>query len=128
MDKFIIDEWLRFAQNDLEAVYHLLKFHPLQIEIICYHCQQSAEKDLKAFLISKDMEDFPRTHDLEKLGALCEEYNKSFEIIRRECSRLTDYGNQPRYPFSLELTEEIMQIAIKDAEKIKEFVKGVINV
>ena len=49
MDKMIVNEWLKYANNDLEAANHLLTLHPLKLEIICYLCQQSAEKMLKAF-------------------------------------------------------------------------------
>ena len=51
MDKIIVEEWLRFANNDLEAVRILSSHHPMQLEIICYHCQQAAEKALKAYLL-----------------------------------------------------------------------------
>ncbi len=33
---------------DLRSAEHLLKMHPVPIEIICYLCQQSAEKYLLA--------------------------------------------------------------------------------
>jgi len=127
MDKFIVDEWLKFAQDDFDAANFLLNFHPLKLEIICFHCQQSAEKDLKAFLISRKV-DFPKIHDLKELCTLCEENNNSFDDIKKECIRLTKYATQPRYPFALEITEDDMHLAISDAEKVKEFVKGVINV
>jgi len=50
MDKLIVDEWLKFAENDLTAVHILSAHHPMQLEIICYHSQQAAEKALKAYL------------------------------------------------------------------------------
>jgi len=34
-------EWHRFAAMDLDSAEYLLKMHPVPIEIICYHCQQS---------------------------------------------------------------------------------------
>ena len=59
----IVKEWIKYAETDLASANHLLGMHPIPIEIICYHCAQSAEKALKAFLIAKDVEP-PRTHDL----------------------------------------------------------------
>ena len=41
-------EWLDFAYMDLSAAEHLLTMRPLPVEIICYHCEQAAEKFLKA--------------------------------------------------------------------------------
>lgn len=40
-------EWQRLADMDLKTVVYPKKMKPLPIEIICYHCQQSAEKYLK---------------------------------------------------------------------------------
>ncbi|QNO15339.1 HEPN domain-containing protein [Alkalicella caledoniensis] len=37
-------EWLRLAKMDLMSAEYLLKKNPVPIEVICYHCQQSAEK------------------------------------------------------------------------------------
>ena len=39
-------EWQRIAAMDLSTAEYLLGMSPLPIEIICYHCQQSAEKYL----------------------------------------------------------------------------------
>ena len=44
-------EWLDFAYMDLSAAEHLLTMRPLPVEIICYHCEQAAEKFLKATLV-----------------------------------------------------------------------------
>lgn len=47
-------EWLDFAYMDLSAAEHLLTMRPLPVEIICYHCEQAAEKFLKATLVQFD--------------------------------------------------------------------------
>ncbi|MHB8125320.1 MAG: HEPN domain-containing protein [Desulfitobacteriaceae bacterium] len=45
MDKTgIVKSWCDFAKDDLITAKYLLGLHPLKLEIICYHCQQSAEK------------------------------------------------------------------------------------
>jgi HEPN domain-containing protein len=46
-------EWLRFAKMDLSSAEFLLKHKPLPKEIICFHCQQTAEKGLKGVLVLK---------------------------------------------------------------------------
>ncbi len=94
---------------------------PVPLEIICYHCQQCAEKYLKGFLAFKE-EKIEKSHDLILLNKKCREYNIDFKEIEDECLRLTDYGINVRYPFHINLTEYDMKIAIKDATKIKEFV------
>jgi HEPN domain-containing protein len=46
-----IAEWLKIAYDDFDSALHLFNTkHPKPLEIICYHCQQSVEKALKAFL------------------------------------------------------------------------------
>ncbi|MCL2059180.1 MAG: HEPN domain-containing protein [Oscillospiraceae bacterium] len=125
MDKAIVKEWLKYASNDLEAANHLLSLHPLKLEIICYLCQQSAEKMLKAFWLYSDVFP-PKTHDLELLRNKCEEFHASFLELAGECIRLNDYSSQPRYPFNLEITDDDMQMAIKDSKKISKFVKSLI--
>lgn len=42
-NKDIAKEWFMFANNDLNSAEFLLNMKPLPLEIICYHCQQSAE-------------------------------------------------------------------------------------
>ena len=122
MDKTnIVKRWCDFASDDLITAKYLLGLYPLKLEIICYHCQQSAEKILKAFLIDKSI-DPPRTHDLKLLRRMCKEIDEDFNDINDACVRLTAYGVQPRYPMEVDLNEEDMRQAIKDAEYIMSFI------
>ena len=125
MDKSTVEEWLKYSTNDLEAANHLLTLYPLKLEIICYLCQQSAEKMLKAFWLYCD-EFPPKTHDLELLRSKCEDYEATFSELVGACIRLNDYSSQPRYPFNLELTEDDMLLAINDSKRVSEFVTSLI--
>lgn len=42
----ILMNGLVMQKKDLEAAKFLTNMHPQPLEIICYHCQQSAEKIL----------------------------------------------------------------------------------
>ncbi|MCK5674441.1 MAG: HEPN domain-containing protein [Spirochaetales bacterium] len=44
-------EWVEFAERDYDAAMLLAESHNPSFEIIAYHCQQAAEKYLKAMLI-----------------------------------------------------------------------------
>ena len=124
MDKFIVDEWINFSKIDLAAAKHLNDtMQPRPYTIICYHCQQSAEKIMKAYLIYKDA-DPPKTHDLELLRKKCEFWEDSFIRIFMECVRLNPYSSQLRYPSTSELSEEISNIAIDDGMKVFNFTKN----
>ena len=50
-EKNLSSEWLEMAEMDLGAAEYLLGMRPIPIEIICYHCEQAAEKLLKGALI-----------------------------------------------------------------------------
>ena len=44
--------WIEFAKTDLGVAKHLdEQYYPKPLEIICYHCQQAAEKAIKAIII-----------------------------------------------------------------------------
>ena len=82
-------EWLDFAYMDLSAAEHLLTMRPLPVEIICYHCEQAAEKFLKATLVQFDREP-PKTHDLIQLCKLCCEVDTRFEQLADSCIALKE--------------------------------------
>ena len=43
--------WIEFAKTDLGVAKHLdEQYYPKPLEIICYHCQQAAEKAIKAII------------------------------------------------------------------------------
>ena len=122
-----VDEWIKYANKDLAAVNILISHSPLQLEIICYHCQQSAEKMLKAFLIYSGIQP-AKTHNMIELLDGCEKIDNDFTKIFDNCNRLNPYSIQPRYPFGLEIDEAIMQLAVKDCEAIMEFINEKIKV
>ena len=47
----IVDEWLNYANMDMISAQYLTSLKPMPYEIICYHCQQTVEKLLKAIII-----------------------------------------------------------------------------
>lgn len=114
-------EWINYSEKDLIAAQFLMTATNPPIEIICYHCQQSAEKLFKAFLIKNDI--IPsRTHDLNLLVNECVKIENTISILKKECNRLNDFGVNTRYPNNMDLELEDAKIALKDAEKIKEYI------
>lgn len=114
-------EWLEFADMDLSAAEYLMNMRPTPIEIICYHCEQAAEKYLKAVLIRFDKEP-PKTHDLVQLCKLCCDVSERFEQLVDACIELTPYGVQVRYPSNMELDERDVVCALRECKQIREFV------
>lgn len=64
------EEWLRLAKMDADCADILLKSGKDTKEAICFHCQQSAEKYLKALLALHNITP-PKTHDLTFLVNMC---------------------------------------------------------
>ena len=117
----LVKEWYRFALTDLQAARHLFEsMNPKPLEIICYHCQQAAEKALKGFLISHGVRP-PYIHDLEELCLECMKHNPSFGEIQQVCQELTNYGVPMRYPGDVEIKETEAISALEKAKKICTF-------
>lgn len=120
----LVAEWMEFASADLGAAKHLEQtMHPKPLEIICYHCQQSAEKALKAFLVTNEITP-PRTHDLNELCKMCEEFEQSFCEIAKHCEFLTKYGVTPKYPRGVSIVESDARLALKYAQAVYEKVES----
>jgi HEPN domain-containing protein len=67
------------------------------VDQICFHCQQSAEKYLKA-LLEEDGQPIPKTHDLLFLLTLVQTNHPEALRLRRGLSILVRYGVALRYP------------------------------
>ena len=123
----ILKQWLNKAKDDLRSAEYLSTMHhPTPDEIICFHCQQQAEKYLKAFIFLQDIEP-EKTHDLEKLLGTCQEYNDKFSTLLTKAVILKGYGVIPRYPNELGITNEDMKTAIRYAKDVQEFILQVIE-
>ncbi len=122
-----VSEWIRFANMDLDTANHLFNtMHPAPYEIICYHCQQSAEKFLKALYV-KEQKEVVKIHDLVVLAkSLSPIYSKITDILR-ECAILTPYGVRIRYPQEMPLNEEDVKLALCYAEKIKVWTENLLK-
>ncbi len=125
--KTLVSQWFRFAQDDLDSTTLLYNERPRFSEIICYHCQQSAEKDLKGFLISHGLQSPPKIHDLNELLILCITYNSNFEILSEACLILNPFGVAAKYPLEEYISDTTILKSIKYAEEIKKMVREVVG-
>ena len=92
----------------------------MPLEIVCYLCQQSAEKILKAYILAKEGP-LVKTHDLYALIEQCRNYDQQFTQILNKGNELTDYEALTRYPAYDAITEDDMHQALADAKDILEF-------
>ena len=92
-----VKQWLAKADSDWAAVEILTASDRCPTETVCFHCQQYAEKLLKAFLTLKGIE-APKTHDLRRLIQLAEPFEPKLIQLVDEADDLTVHGVQSRYP------------------------------
>ncbi len=129
-------DWLTFSQTDFECAKYLngAPFYPRPLNVICYHCQQAAEKAVKALIVYFGCRGgVPKVHDISFL--LCQLKNivydqKGIEIddeLLMMANSLSKYGVAPRYPNELEVEEYHVKKALKDCEYILKWVNDVIK-
>jgi HEPN domain-containing protein len=127
-DLAIPEEWFRFASDDLTVAKACFEnMYPKKLAIACYHCQQSAEKALKGFLISQGIE-HPKIHNLETICEMCMKQDASFSEIHEVSSKLSPYGVAAKYPSETVIDEIITQTAIKRAQTIFAFCRAKVPV
>ena len=90
-----INEWLRFAEEDLKMVK--LAINNDLFNQACFHAQQCAEKYLKARLHEAGLE-FGKIHDLTTLLDKTLAAEPMWEIFREHLASLSDFAVSFRYP------------------------------
>ena len=96
----LVIEWIELANQDLMAVKLLVESNTNSPNAICYLCQLSAEKLLKAWLIKLGFEINKelKSHDLLKLLTVIDNKNSVSHDLFLWCSDLQDIAREPRYP------------------------------
>ena len=90
-------EWVKKAEDDKLAAHELAHGPDRLHDQVCFHCQQSAEKYLKALLEEQGLP-VPKTHDLEILLSNLATQFPALLKLRRGLSILVDYAVDSRYP------------------------------
>jgi len=90
-------QWVLKAEEDYGAVQVLRVQKPRFHDSVCFHCQQCAEKYLKA-LLQEIGRSIPKIHDCAKLLDLLPEYATEFRGFRRGLKTLSHYAVASRYP------------------------------
>lgn len=93
----LIQAWINKAESDLLNVHNNLQAERVPWDTVSFHCQQAAEKYLKAILVLHSLE-IPRTHDLEALLNVIEEWVPILRDQHSDLQWLTTYAVAVRYP------------------------------
>ncbi|KPQ33620.1 MAG: hypothetical protein HLUCCA11_17950 [Phormidesmis priestleyi Ana] len=117
-----IRQWLVKSKRDLKAAQILMASAEPLLDAGVYHCQQSAEKALKGYLVFRDCE-LQRSHDLVAILEMCAAYDSSFSQLKTEARMLTPYVMEFRYPGDeLEPDRKDAEEAMKMAATVLAFV------
>lgn len=85
------------ADDDVAAADALLDADRVSDAIVGFHAQQAVEKALKAVLAARQV-DYPFTHDLQLLVALCEHTGAPMPAdLADDVPRLSPYAARLRY-------------------------------
>jgi HEPN domain-containing protein len=109
--------WVQKAESDLKGARQLGGRTPQLHDLICFHCQQAAEKYLKALLQEFGMM-VPRTHDLGDLLDLLVPHDATLRRLRRGVIFLTQFAVDYRYPGE-NATKRQADAAIRWTERIR---------
>ena len=93
----LVLQWLAKSAADFDAAEQLCAQGDRFREIVAFHCQQAAEKYLRAFLVRHQIE-FPKTHDIAKLLDRVATVNADIAESLRDADVLTPFGVEARYP------------------------------
>ena len=129
-------EWLAFAQIDYECADYLNKapLNPKPLNVVCYHCQQAAEKAIKGLIIYFGKQGgAPKVHDLTFLLEQVKNIAQSQKgaIVTRDLMTMADglskYGVASRYPNEIDVDEFRVAKALRDSLTLVEWVRQTIE-
>ncbi|MFH1048467.1 MAG: HEPN domain-containing protein [Patescibacteria group bacterium] len=119
--KKLVKEWIIKAQNDLETAEIIYRENGPS-DTLCFHCHQSVEKYLKAYLVFKNIH-FEKIHHLWKLSKLCSSKDKEFLKLEEELKTLDAYYIESRYPPEIRAySQKECRKVLNIAQKLTQFI------
>lgn len=120
--------WLIKAKRDLLSSKELAEAIEPLLDTAAYHCQQAAEKAVKAFLLYKNIR-FDKTHDINVLILQAMDIEPAFSSHVETARILTPLAVEFRYPGDyLEPEPEEFREAFEAAKCFYDFVTSLLPV
>jgi HEPN domain-containing protein len=94
--------------------------------VVCFHCQQCAEKYLKG-LLEELARPVPKTHDLEGLLGCLLPYHPTLRSLRRGMDFLTQFAVETRYPGE-NVTRRQAEAALRWQQRIRAHARALLAV
>ncbi len=103
-----------------------LKAEKIPLDTVCFHCQQAAEKFLKAYLVANGCS-YPISHDLVLILEKILRIDPTAEVLRDDLALLTPYAVEIRYPDDWFMpTEEDAREAREAVARVASWLKKVL--
>lgn len=118
--------FLKKAKEDEALLDEVIESEKVSNEIFGFHCQQSAEKSLKALLSALAVE-FRKTHDLRELLDLLLDNAWPIPPHLSDIDVLTPYGTFFRYGSLDEETPFDRESAMKLVQELREWIEKEVN-
>lgn len=117
-----IKEWIYEANNDLGLAEFVIDNDGTYYDLVCFHCQQAAEKFLKAYIIYLNLY-YKKIHDLKYLLNVIKRKREIPKHLFNKAEMLQEYTIDSRYPdhWHDPTYKETLQ-CIKAAKKFKQFI------
>ena len=116
--------WLTKSGNDLRSARLLGAVDDGLLDTAIYHCQQAAEKAVKAYLVGRGVTP-EKTHDIRNLTLQAAAFEPRFNELLAKAAALTPYAWEFRYPNDLVETyptRDEFEEALQQTQEIYDFV------
>jgi HEPN domain-containing protein len=124
--KKLTKEWVRKAEADYRLAEKLVRGNESLHDQLCFHCQQAAEKYLKAVLEELGLT-VPRTHLLVDLMTLLLPHHPSLRSWQRGLKFLTRFAVGTRYPGE-NARKRDSRAAFRWADKVRATVRDLLGI
>jgi HEPN domain-containing protein len=118
-------QWVRKAEKDYLAAKRLWRGKDALHDQVCFFCQQSAEKYMKALHVEIGVA-VPRTHVLNDLLALLIGHFPSLARWRPQLRFLTRFAVGTRYPGDNAIKRQA-DSALRSAGKVRSAIRGLLG-
>jgi HEPN domain-containing protein len=119
-------EWVGKAEDDFITAGELRESPNRLHDQVCFHCQQSAEKYLKAVLEELNIS-VPKTHDLELLLDQLVPFHAGLRSVKRGLLFLADFAVDARYP-GTDATKRQAVAALRWAGRVRDTCRAILGV
>ena len=117
-NRMLVEQWISRAQSNLDRARAGKIRDTILYEDLCFDCQQTVEKSLKALLVALDLES-PHTHIIAHLLETLEQNRIEVPDDVKSAAYLTEYAVHTRYPGLYEpVTAEEFREVLAIAERV----------